>query len=66
MLPAVPPVVTCMCVSVPQRDELEVLIDKADVVVDAIFGTGFHGDLRAPFSIWIPTVNDCADHVVFH
>ena len=37
---------------------------KADVVVDAIFGTGFHGNLRAPFSIWIPTVNECADHVV--
>ena len=52
-----------VCVG-PSRDELEVLIDKADVVVDAIFGTGFHGDLRAPFSIWIPTVNDCADHVV--
>ena len=46
-----------VCVG-PSRDELEVLIDKADVVVDAIFGTGFHGDLRAPFSIWIPTVND--------
>ncbi|MFR2031071.1 MAG: NAD(P)H-hydrate epimerase [Collinsella sp.] len=52
-----------VCVG-PSRDELEVLIDKADVVVDSIFGTGFHGDLRAPFSIWIPTVNDCADHVV--
>lgn len=37
-----------VCVG-PSRDELEVLIDKADVVVDAIFGTGFHGDLRAPF-----------------
>ena len=52
-----------VCVG-PSRDELEVLIDKADVVVDAIFGTGFHGNLRAPFSIWIPTVNECADCVV--
>lgn len=52
-----------VCVG-PSLRELEVLISKADVVVDAIFGTGFHGDLRAPFSIWIPTVNDCADHVV--
>lgn len=52
-----------VCVG-PSRDELEVLIDKADVVVDAIFGTGFHGDLRAPFSIWIPTVNENADRVV--
>ena len=52
-----------VCVG-PSRDELEVLIDKADVVVDAIFGTGFHGDLRAPFSIWIPTVNENADCVV--
>ncbi len=51
-----------VCVG-PSRDELEVLIDKADVVVDAIFGTGFHGNLRAPFSIWIPTVNECADCV---
>ncbi len=51
-------------VCVASRDELEVLIDKADVVVDAIFGTGFHGDLRAPFSIWIPTVNENADRVV--
>ena len=52
-----------VCVG-PSRDELEVLINKADVVVDAIFGTGFHGNLRAPFSIWIPTVNECADRVV--
>ena len=52
-----------VCVG-PSRDELEVLIDKADVVVDAIFGTGFYGNLRAPFSIWIPTVNECADCVV--
>ena len=48
----------------PSRDELEDLIDKADVVVDAIFGTGFHGELRPPFSIWIPTVNELAPTVV--
>ena len=48
----------------PSRDELEDLIDKADVVIDAIFGTGFHGELRPPFSIWIPTVNELAPAVV--
>lgn len=48
----------------PSRDELSDLIAKADVVVDAILGTGFHGSLRAPFSIWIPTVNELAPEVV--
>ena len=35
----------------PSRDELSQLISQADVVVDAILGTGFHGSLRhrSPF-----------------
>lgn len=48
----------------PARDELEELIEKADIVVDAILGTGFHGELRAPFSIWIPAINACARRVI--
>ena len=41
----------------PSRTELEELIAKADIVVDAILGTGAHGELRPPFSIWIETLN---------
>lgn len=48
----------------PSRDELAELVSRADVVVDAILGTGFHGSLRSPFSIWIPTVNELAAEVV--
>lgn len=48
----------------PSRDELVDLIEKADLVVDAILGTGNHGKLRSPFSIWIPTVNELARAVV--
>lgn len=48
----------------PSRDELSALLEKADVVVDAILGTGFHGSLRSPFSIWIRTVNDASPVVV--
>ena len=48
----------------PSRDELEELLSHADVVVDAILGTGFHGKLRSPFSIWIPVVNGCPASVV--
>lgn len=48
----------------PSRDELAELVSRADVVVDAILGTGFHGSLRPPFSIWIPTVNELASEVV--
>ena len=48
----------------PSRDELSVLIAEADLVIDAILGTGFHGSLRAPFNIWIDTVNDLAPTVL--
>ena len=36
----------------PSRDELSDLLSGADLVIDAILGTGFHGQLRPPFSIW--------------
>lgn len=48
----------------PSRDELAGLVEKADVVIDSILGTGFHGAVRPPFSIWIPTVNELAKHVI--
>lgn len=42
----------------PSRDELVDILAPADIVVDAILGTGFSGAVRAPFSIWIPTLNE--------
>lgn len=48
----------------PSRDELSELLRKADLVIDAILGTGFHGNLRPPFSIWIPTLNDIPTRVI--
>lgn len=48
----------------PSRTELADLIARADVVLDAILGTGFHGALRPPFSIWISTLNDLAPRVI--
>lgn len=48
----------------PSKDELAELVEGADIVLDAILGTGFHGELRPPFSIWIPTLNDLEAYVV--
>ena len=48
----------------PSRTELADLIARADVVLDAILGTGFHGALRPPFSIWISTLNDLAPRMI--
>lgn len=48
----------------PSRDELSDLLSGADLVIDAILGTGFHGQLRPPFSIWIPTLNETAARVI--
>lgn len=48
----------------PSRDELANLLSGADLVIDAILGTGFHGQLRPPFSIWIPTLNETATRVI--
>lgn len=48
----------------PSRDELSDLIEQADVVIDAILGTGFHGEVRPPFSIWIPTLNELSPFVI--
>ena len=48
----------------PSRGELIELIGDADVVVDAMLGTGFHGSPRTPFDIWIECVNAYATTVV--
>ena len=48
----------------PARDELESLLATTDVVLDCMLGTGFHGEVRAPFDIWIDCVNACAAQVV--
>ena len=48
----------------PSRDELSELIGAADVVMDAILGTGFHGGLRPPFNIWIETLNELSPVVI--
>ena len=41
----------------PSRDELSDLLATADVVLDCMLGTGFHGQVRPPFDIWIECVN---------
>ena len=48
----------------PSREELIELLADADVVVDAMLGTGFHGEPRTPFDIWIECVNAFATQVV--
>lgn len=41
----------------PPREDLEQLLEDSDLIVDAMLGTGFHGEPKAPFDIWINTVN---------
>ena len=48
----------------PSREELEVLFDKADVVLDCMLGTGFAGVPRAPYDIWIECLNASGARVV--
>ena len=48
----------------PSRDELEELLAPADVVLDCMLGTGFRGEPRPPFDIWIECVNACSAHVL--
>ena len=40
------------------------LLEKADVVLDCMLGTGFEGELRAPFDIWIDCLNSSGARVV--
>lgn len=48
----------------PSRDELEALLAESGAVLDCMLGTGFHGDVRAPFDIWIECVNASGARVV--
>lgn len=48
----------------PSRDELDQLLGAADVVLDAMLGTGFHDAPVAPFSIWIDALNSSGARVV--
>lgn len=48
----------------PSMSELEELLCGADVVVDAMLGTGFHDEPAAPFDMWIDVVNASGARVV--
>lgn len=48
----------------PPRERLEELLEGADVILDALLGTGFHGEPRAPFDIWIDCINASGVRVV--
>ena len=48
----------------PPREDLDDLLASADVVLDAMLGTGFHGEPKAPFDIWIECVNASGARVV--
>ncbi len=48
----------------PPRDELEAILAGCDLIVDAMLGTGFHGDLRVPFDIWIEAANNSGCYIV--
>ena len=41
----------------PAREQIEELLEFTDVILDCIFGTGFHGEPAAPFDIWIECIN---------
>lgn len=48
----------------PPREQIEELLSSTDVILDAMLGTGFHGDPKAPFDIWIDCINMSAARVV--
>lgn len=48
----------------PSRDELDQLLAESSVVLDALLGTGFHGEPAAPFDIWIDAINTSGLRVV--
>ena len=48
----------------PPKSQLETLLLDSDVVIDALFGTGFRGRMREPFSIWISCMNECGSYIV--
>ena len=48
----------------PPRYRVEELLGETDVVLDAMLGTGFHGEPRSPFDIWINCINASGARVV--
>ncbi|MDO4807841.1 MAG: NAD(P)H-hydrate epimerase [Coriobacteriales bacterium] len=48
----------------PSQDELDEVLFGADVVVDAMLGTGFYGDPKEPFASWINSANACGAFVL--
>lgn len=47
----------CVLVS-PDKQEVSSLLERADVIIDALLGTGFaHDSVRAPFDVWIEAAN---------
>lgn len=48
----------------PSREEVLAALEGADTVVDCMLGTGFHGEVRTPFDIWIECINGSDARVV--
>ncbi len=48
----------------PHKDDVDALLGESDIVLDALLGTGFHGEPRAPFDIWIDSINASAARVI--
>lgn len=42
----------------PSKNDLDRRLQEATVALDAIFGTGFHGDVHPPYDIWIDAINE--------
>ncbi len=42
----------------PSYDKLAELLSSADVVVDAVFGTGFKGAMPSPYVMWVKAVDE--------
>lgn len=43
----------------PEKSDIVSAISKADIVIDAILGTGFHfNTVKEPFRTWIETINE--------
>lgn len=46
------------------NDEVKKRIAKADIILDAIFGTGIKGDIREPYASAIDAINDSKAYVL--
>jgi len=45
-------------------DEVKTLIEEKDIVIDAIFGTGFKGKIKGNAAKVVETINECANLIV--